>query len=365
MRKNRLKVMTIIVLGMLLLGCKQKEFKEEIIRPVVVLDLAKEQQMHDINFPGIVVADNDTTLAFKIPGSISKINVLPGDFVKKGDIIATLDTSDYNVNLEANKKQYDAAKAGYENMAAQYKRAVILHDGKAMSDKNFDIVTAQYKASKATLKAAEQGVKNAMNRVEDTKLRAPYDGYIGKKIMDEGSVVTAAEPVVKIVSQEMPRVDINIAGKDIDTIQKAESFTFRTANKTYILKLAKVGKNTDLLKLTYPVTFDFIDSAAKDLIIGTTGTVVANIANENHKEITVPLTALFEKDGSNVYLYNDGVVKSQKVELGALKSNGNITITKGLNRTDKVIIAGVHTVTEGEKVKVIQQPSETNVGGVL
>lgn len=363
MKTNKMKYIIIMMLGMLLLGCNKKEHKEEIIRPVAILDLADQKSSYDMEFPGLVVANNDTVLAFKIPGSISKINVLPGDRVQKGQIIATLDESDYEINLQANIKQYDAAKAGYENMVQQYKRAVVLHEGKAMSDKNFDIITAQYKASLATLKAAEQGVKNAQNRVEDTKLKAPYDGYIAKRILDEGSVVSAATPVVSVVSEGKLRVDINVAGKDIKNIESADSYTFKINGKTYSLKLIKIGKDTDLLKLTYPVTFEFIDDKP-EVIIGNSGSVVLNIENTNN-EIEVPISALFDEDGSNVYLYKDGVVKSQKVELGELKSGGYITIVKGLTRDDKVVIAGVNTVSEGEKVKVLEKPSSTNVGGVL
>ena len=365
MINSKYKYISVLLLGFALIGCGKSEKKEEIIRPVMVLDLKKEGNMSNIDFPGIVVANNDTILGFKVPGSISKLNVLAGDFVKKGDVIATLDTNDYMINLEANIKKYDAAKAAYDNMAQQYKRAVVLHDGQAMSDKNFDIITAQYKASKATLSAAEQGVKNAKNKLEDTKLKAPYDGYIGKRILDEGTVVNAGTPVVSIISQGIPRVDINIAGKDIDKVQDGQNYTFKTDGKEYQLKLIKIGRNTDLLKLTYPATFEFISEDANSLVIGTTGSVSMEVINKENNSIEIPITALFEKDGSCVYLYKDGVVKAQKVKLGELKSGGNITITEGLTKNDIVVIAGVNTISEGEKVKILEKTSSTNVGGVL
>lgn len=365
MINNKFKYLSVLLLGLALVGCGKSEKKEEIIRPVMVLDLKTEGNINNIDFPGIVVANNDTILGFKVPGSISKLNVLAGDYVKKGDIIATLDKSDYMINLEANVKKYDAAKAAYDNMVQQYKRAVVLHNGQAMSDKNFDIVTAQYKASKATLSAAEQGVKNAKNRMEDTKLKAPFDGYIGKRILDEGTVVNAGTPVVSIISQGMPRVDINVAGKDIDKVKNGQNYTFKTNDKEYQLKLVKIGKNTDLLKLTYPATFEFVSKDANDLVIGTTGSVSMELVDKTNNSIEVPLTALFEKDGSCVYLYKDGVVKSQKVKLGELKSGGNVTITEGLTKDDIVVIAGVNTVSEGEKVRILEKTSSTNVGGVL
>ena len=365
MRLNKMKYGILILLSLALLGCEKKQSTEKIIRPVMVLDLSNQKKTYDIEFPGLIVANNDTILGFKVPGSISKINVLAGDKVKKGDIIATLDISDYTINLEANSQKYDAAKAEYTNKVQQYKRAVVLHDGKAMSDKNFDIITAQYKAAAAQYKAAEQAVKNANNKLDDTKLKAPFDGYIGKRILDEGTVVGPGTPVVSIVSEGKLRVDINVAAKDLDIIKNANSYTFAREGKQYKLKLITIGKNTDLLKLTYPVTFEFAEGNVDDLIIGSSGNVKVNVTNNEYGDITVPLTALFDKNGSCVYLYKDGTAVPQKVELGNLKSEGQITIVKGLNRDDKVIIAGVHTISEGEKVKILQKPSPTNVGGVL
>lgn len=364
MRRNKIKYIAAICLGMALLGCNKEKQKEELVRPVKVINLKTDFNQNIINFPGIVVAQNDTALGFKVAGSIAKLHVQAGDVVKKGDVIAELDNSDYLIGLEANKKKYEAAKAGYDNMVQQYKRATILHNGQAMSDKNYDIVTAQYKAAKAQFKAAEQGVKIAKNKTNDTRLVAPFDGYIGKRIVDEGTVVNAGTPVVTIVSQALPRVDINIAGKDIENVKEGSSFVFKTKDKEYNLKLTTIGKNTDFLKLTYPVSFDFVNKD-ENLIVGTTGDVIVEIPNGEDKAIEIPITALFEKNGSCVYIYKDGVVESRNVEIGELKTGGNVTITKGLTRDDIVVTAGTTTISEGQKVKILPKTNSTNVGGVL
>ena len=189
-KTNKLKFLAILGLSVLLIGCHEKKKEENgIVRPVKIMDLSEEHSNGVANFPGMVVAKDDTILAFKFPGTISKINVVAGDYVKKGQVIASLDTKDYEVNLKANKEKYLAAKASFENMKKQYKRAQVLHDGKAMSDKNFDIVTAQYKATSAICQANLEGYKNAKNKLKDTNIYAPYDGYIGKKLLDRKSVV--------------------------------------------------------------------------------------------------------------------------------------------------------------------------------
>lgn len=362
MKLNNLGIL--LILGTIFIGCQKDETTTEIIRPVKVLDLAKNTQGYTLTFPAITVPQQESALAFKVPGSIKSLEVEQGQEVKKGELIAKLDDSDYLINLESAKKQYDGAKANADNMIAQYKRAKIMYDGKAMSSKNFDIVTAQYKGALAMLKNAEQGVKNAQNKLKDSELRAPYSGYIGKKIVDKGSVVGAGTPVVTLTSKTEPKIVINIAGKDIEKIGGGiPKFVYN--GKEYPAKVVEIGKTPDMLKLTYPVTLLFDGKVGEEILSGTTGDVKFSYATPVTTELLIPITALFEDNGSKVYIYDNGVVKTRAVVIGELYSGGNVSIKSGLNPNDKVITAGVHTISDGTKVKILPEPAPTNVGGVL
>lgn len=353
-----------LITVLLLAGCKKENQIEEIIRPVKILDLSQQKTNYEISFPTIAIPYNETILAFKVAGPIEDIFVEQGDKVKKGQKLGILDKRDYLINLEVYKKKYEAAKAAADNMIAQYKRAKIMYDGKAMSAKNFDIIEAQYKASLATLKTAEEGVKNAENRLEDIYLKAPYDGYIGKRILDKGSVVNAGTPVLSIISKGKPKLSINVAGKDINNIKNASSYLAVIEEKEYELKLSDISKKTDLLKLTYPVTFEFTDDV-ENILVGTTGYIKVQLSKEVSDDIFIPLSSLFEKNGTKVYIYENGIVKSKDIEIGELYSNGNVKVIRGLSKDDKVITAGVNTISEGEKVKILEESSDTNIGGVL
>lgn len=367
MHKSKFIISTVLSISLLstLTGCTKKD-KEitHIERPVKIMDIMKEDSNIEVQFSGITVPENSTALAFKVAGPIEDILVIEGQKVKKNQILAKMDVTDYNLNLKVFKEKYLMAKAAADNMSSQYKRAKILHDGKAMSDKNFDIITAQYKSTIATLKTAETGVTNAKNQLKDIYLKAPYDGFIGKIILDKGAVVGAGLPILTIISNTNPKVTVNVAGKDIANLNKADSFIYKLGNKDYRLKLQDIAKNPDLIKLTYLATFQFIDKNV-DLLAGSTGIVVANIPKNNSKDIYIPVSAVFENDGSKVYIYENGIVKMQSVELGELTKEGNVKILSGLNKNDKVIIAGVHTVKPGEKVRILDKPSDTNIGGLL
>ena len=135
----------------------------------------------------------------------------------------------------------------------------------------------------------------------------------------------------------------------------AVSLTFvpnDSEEKEYQLKLKEIGKNPEFSKLTYPVVFELLN--ADGIRMGMSGKVTASVKRNDNSPIIIPASALFED-----------TAKTREVKIGNLYPDGSIIILEGLNKNDKVITAGVNTISDGEKVKLIPEESETNVGNVL
>ena len=119
-------------------ACK-KDTEEEIIRPVKIQVINSIQDENfNIDFPAQISPTQKTILAFKYAGKIKNINFESGDFVKKGQVIATIDNKDYMVNLEAFSKKYEAAKAVAQNAEVQFSRAEKLYKGGTLAKKDYD-----------------------------------------------------------------------------------------------------------------------------------------------------------------------------------------------------------------------------------
>ena len=366
MKKLNSKILIVAAAMLLVAGCGKSEKVEEVIRPVKVVIAGGDQATEDIVFSGITVPSKETILSFKIAGPIANINLTQGQKIKKGEIVAEMDTRDYKVNLEVYKKKYDAAKAASDNATFQYNRAEKMYKGGAMSKKNFDMVTAQKKAAISMLKEAEQGVANATNKLKDTQLKAPYDGYISKKFVDAGSVVNAGTPIAVITAEKAPEINISIAGKDIKLLENISEAVFipnDTPDKTYSLTLKEIGKNPEFAKITYPAVFEI--KGGDDIRVGSSGKVIVKSNIDDRKEIFIPATALFEDNGSKVYIFENGTAVAKDVKIGNLKNDGTIEILEGLKKDDKVISAGVNNIVDGEKVKLLPEPSKTNVGNIM
>ena len=350
------KYILVFLLLFIFTACK-KDIEEEVIRPVKIQEINSSQNENfNIDFPAQISPTQKTILAFKYAGKIKNINFESGDFVKKGQVIATIDDSDYKVNLEAISKKYEAANAVAQNAEVQFSRAEKLYKGGAMPKKDYDNALMQKNVAISTLKEASVGLENARNILNDTKIIAPYDGYIDKKIVEIGAVVPEGSPVISFISDEITDISVNASLKDIEYIKNASDISFKdnSSEKIYPLKIKTIAQNPDSINLTYPVTFTFLNlSKDEKFLSGQTGTVTISVKNNGDSEILIPLSALFEDNGSKVYLFKNGIAVKTAVEIGELRETDKISIVKGLKSGDKVIVAGVSKLADGEKVKIL------------
>ena len=351
----KIKYILLFLIIFIFTACKKDTV--EIIRAVKIQEInSMQDENFNIDFPAEISPTQKTVLAFKYAGKIKSINFESGDFVKKGQVIATMDDKDYKVNLEAFSKKYEAAKAVAQNAETQFARAEKLYKGEALAKKDYDNALMQKNVAVSTFKEASAGLENARNTLNDTKIIAPYDGYIDKKIVEAGTVIPEGGPVISFISNEITDISVNASLKDLENIKNASNIIFKDnlSEKVYPLKIKSIAQNPDSINLTYPVTFTF-SNLGKDekFLSGQTGTVTISVKNNGNQEILIPLDALFEDNGSNVYLFKNGIAVKTAVEIGELRETNKISIVKGLKTGDKVIVAGVSKLVDGDRVKLL------------
>ena len=351
----KIKYILLFLIIFIFTACKKDTV--EIIRAVKIQEInSMQDENFNIDFPAEISPTQKTVLAFKYAGKIKSINFESGDFVKKGQVIATMDDKDYKVNLEAFSKKYEAAKAVAQNAETQFARAEKLYKGEALAKKDYDNALMQKNVAVSTFKEASAGLENARNTLNDTKIIAPYDGYIDKKVVEVGTVVPEGGPVISFISNEITNISINASLKDVENIKNANDIIFKDnlSEKTYPLKVKSVAQNPDPINLTYPVTFTFSNlSEGEKFLSGQTGTVTISVKNNGNQEILIPLNAVFEDNGSNVYLFKNGIAVKTPIKIGELRETDKISVVKGLKSGDKVIVAGVSKLADGEKVKIL------------
>ncbi|MCK9235983.1 MAG: efflux RND transporter periplasmic adaptor subunit [Bacteroidales bacterium] len=341
----------------MLTGCRHKEIKHGNIPTIKTEAAVIYGEVKTSSFPGKVKAASEINLSFRISGPITKINVTEGQYVKKGQIVAEIDSRDYAIQLSATEAEYSQIKAEAD-------RIILLHGKQSVSDNDYDKavtglqqITAKYDAAK--------------NALTDTKLRAPFDGYIQKRYHDKAEVISEGMPVFSMISDDLPEVEINIpAGEFIkrDKFDLYECYFDVFPEQVFLLEQISINEKANVNQL-YTMRFRLKkDSSMRMPSPGMSAMVTIKYKPEQNQNISIPTTAMRDtENGTMVWVYDEitQTVQERKVTVIQILNDGKIIISQGLDVGEKVVTAGVHSLSEGEKVKLISDVSSTNVGGLL
>ena len=329
----------------------KKEGDVTLIRPVKTAS-ASSQSVIRKDFSGIVEAVEYVKLAFRVSGQVINLPVVEGQRVKKGQLIAAIDPRDISL-------QYAADKAAYETAAAQVERNKRLLGRQAISVQEYEISVANYQKAKSAYELSS-------NNMRDTKLTAPFDGSIEKRLVENYQRVNSGEGIVQLVNTQKLRIKFTVPD-DYLYLLRAKDVTFKVVFDTYpdTVFNAKLEEYLDISTAGtgIPVTITIEDPAFNrslyDVKPGFTCKIklasdVAPFLEE--KLVNIPLSAIFgesENQKTYVWVVKDNKVSKREVTVYSPTGEANALISTGVQPGETIVIAGVHQLVEGQTVKVI------------
>lgn len=329
----------------------KKEGDAMLIRPVKTAT-ASSQSVIRKDFSGIVEAVEYVKLAFRVSGQVINLPVVEGQRVKKGQLIAAIDPRDISL-------QYAADKAAYETAAAQVERNKRLLGRQAISVQEYEISVANYQKAKSAYELSS-------NNMRDTKLTAPFDGSIEKRLMENYQRVNSGEGIVQLVNTQKLRIKFTVPD-DYLYLLRAKDVTFKVVFDTYpdIVFNAQLEEYLDISTAGtgIPVTITIEDPAFNrslyDVKPGFTCKIklasdVAPFLEE--KLVNIPLSAIFgesENQKTYVWVVKDNKVSKREVTVYSPTGEANALISAGIQPGETIVIAGVHQLVDGQTVKVI------------
>ena len=200
------------------------------------------------SFPGKLLPSEQSKLAFEIPGKINLINVDIGDEVKKGQILAELDSREASAQLGQAKAKYDLAKqvhTRYKDLRSQ--GHISIQDLDNANSEEL-IAKSQYDFYKV--------------KFGQTKLLAPFDGFIQNRFLDTGSVINGGVPIIEILDSTNVKAHISIPITYTDNLKIGDKYSFKIGNKEvrgYLERLAPMtpgGSDNRLAIFNFNSFFD-------------------------------------------------------------------------------------------------------------
>lgn len=352
---KRILLLPLITLG--ILGCTGRSERPQRIASVKTIEIGAHTGAVVSSFPGKVKASDEAALSFRIAGPISHIYARPGQRVRRGEVLATLDARDYTTQLAATEAEYASVKA-------QADRIIKLHSQKSVSDNDYDKAVG-------ALRQITEKLRAHRSAVADTRLVAPYDGYVREPLRQAGETVSAGMPVLMIYADATPKVEVAISVQDYMRREQFESFVCTTDMSEHDelpLRLVSIDPIASGNQL-YTMHLAFEPKAGQPLpAIGMNAQVrIRYKASESHTT-SLPMTAVWEKGGrSHVWVVSGRdtmTIASREIRLTEIKRDGTAVCT-GLEPGLTIVAAGAATLSEGQVVRPIPTPSTTNVGGLL
>ena len=347
----KIKYFVFSALAMLLAGCSQpKKSTDPQPRSVKVKEATLFSDPTRACYPAKIIATVEYNVAFRQGGMIVRIPVGVGQQVRQAETIAILDTRDYQTQLNATQARFDQVKAEYERVAALYKRG-------SVSPNDYE------KATSGMNQLAEQ-LQAHKNALADCHLKAPSAGKIERINFKQGETIGAGMPVICMVDNERPEAEVFIPAEAID--QAKSSNAYFDKNGVHELRFVSLTPKATSGGL-YKARYAFKNNDAK-IRTGEVGNILFSSQPDQvvSSYCEIPTEAVFESDGSSyVWIMNETSTRALKKSVRPVKirNNGNM-ILSGISAGDQVVVAGVHTITEDMELRILPQPSKTNIGGL-
>ena len=318
------------------------------VRPAKLVVATRSTTERNLEFPAVIRAIESADLTFQVAGEILELNVLEGQEVERGDVIARL-------NQRNNQNQVAQAQAEFDNAKAEFERAERLAAEDAIS-------RSVLETRRTTRDIAAAALDNAKKSLGDTVLRAPFDGSISQVSARRFQNVQAKESIAIIQTREVEAV-VNMPGTIIARIPQLIPVGVNVhldsdPDRPIQAEFREAAGAADPETQTYEVSFSF--SPPEDLFTlpGMTATVqttldFSGVSDIVPQGVAVPLTAVFaEGDATFVWIVDADTyqISKREVRLGS-DTEEEVTVTEGLEGGELLIAAGVTFFNDGATVR--------------
>ncbi|MFI3262967.1 MAG: efflux RND transporter periplasmic adaptor subunit [Rikenellaceae bacterium] len=338
-----------------LVSCAETSVTKESVLKVKCEEVkASCEQVDFSTYPGKVSSAADVNLSFRVAGVIDRVVVKEGDYVRNGQVVAYMDDRDYKLQLEATQAEYDGIKAEVD-------RIVALYEEQSVTANDYDKAVNGLKQITAKLAAHT-------NALEDTFLKAPFDGYIQKVNFDKGEAVSAGMPIIFYVSAAAPEIILNVP---VTEYLKRDKFVSATAtvnsNQDEVFTLERIGiTHKANLNQLYELRLRVKPENGVYPSLGMSAMVTLNYGSPENGTLAIPFAAVVEQEGSSsVWRLSNGTVSLVAIDVCEIKSNGTVIVKGGISKGDIVVTAGVRSLKEGQRVEPLEASSKSNIGNIL
>ena len=328
-------------------GCGRTLAEPDAVRPVKT-ETAAGAAYVDKDFVGMATPDDAVNLAFKLAGQVLDLPVTQGQQVRRGELLAELNPRDVELQVSADRSAYEQASSHLSRIRRLLRREAVSRQ--------------EYEAARTQYAQAQAAYENSKDMLSDTKLRAPFAGVVEQTFVDNFERVQAGQSIVRIVDPVTTTVKFTMPESGLPLLaQSGTRFSvvfdnYRDATFAAVLKdYAKTSSDASGFPVSLRLTD--VDTLRYRISPGMSCTVTLRSADPVPGAVSLPLTAIYApaEGGDYVWIVEpDDRVRRQAVTLGEPFGRDRVLIDRGVAAGDRVVVAGVYRLREGERVRILR-----------
>ncbi|MEP7319682.1 MAG: efflux RND transporter periplasmic adaptor subunit [Panacibacter sp.] len=332
---------------LLLASCSEKKPAATITEDAVIIKtqpVTVTNYAPSLEYSGMMASTSEAKLSFKIGGVISRIYVKEGDHVNKGQLLATLDLTEINAQVQQSLQSSEKIQRDADRVKS------LLDDTAATLE--------QYQNVQTQLNVANENVRIAKFNQSYAQIHATDNGTIIKKMMNEGELASSGSPVFLLngTSNNDWVIRFGVSDKDWALLKKGDVANVQLdayPGTNFKGLITKISEAADIASGTYEIEVRVLPDGKK-FASGLFGNIHMS-SGATQQVIMIPVEALAEGDGKTGYVYllnaDKKTVKKQPVQI-AFIDRDKIAVRGGLENVSEVITDGVSYLTENSKVKI-------------
>ncbi len=377
-------------------GCSKSETaqargRDDAAKPVKVEQVREESIKRQVDVVGTLAAVDEVTISSEAEGRVSRLAADLGDRVTAGQALLELDREKPEYNLQQQRaaleralakfgaadtghlppieKTPDVQKAQAELVQAKqaFDRAEELHKRQLVPKQTLDDADAMLRSKQASYDSALQNAKNlradidaseaamrlADRQLRDTTIRAPFDGYVQKRLVNLGEYVKVQTPVMAVVRVDPLKVTAEIPEKMAPWIEVNQPVELRVdayPDKAFTGKMSRISPAVNTATRAFP--FEALVPNKEALLKPGTFARVSVRTNKVDRVLTLPYAALQYRYGVNrVFVVNGDRLAARELRVGE-RVGDRIEIVSGVKAGDPVAMTDVDKLVDGTKVSV-------------
>jgi membrane fusion protein, multidrug efflux system len=342
-----------------LVSCQEnEEAATQLPRPVlsVIVDPVADATL---SLPGTVEARVETQFGFRILGRIVARNVQVGDLVRKGDVLAAIDPLSLELAVKSAQSDVSNSQAQLANAVTNEERQRTLYERQSGAKATFETAQLERKTAEAALNKAKANLAKANEQLAYARLLAEFGGVVTATSAEVGQVVSAGQSVATVARPEERDAVIDVPETAGDQLQPGDVFDVALQLKPDIHAkgiVREIAPEADDATRTRRTKLTLVDPP-EELRLGAVVTAVAIV--ETEQVIHIPSSAI-KADGPNTTVWvvdeKQGKVSSRAVKVDTQAAPGaTATIIEGLKPGERVVVAGVNKLQDGQAVRIEQE----------